>query len=145
MEYASPGVSDVAGFGKAMEEFNQFVFGVWDRLRDIPMRKLEVNERDLELSERRRKALREAENHELDVERKRQENRSLSADADLKQVGLFQELRKILSPSDSPREFDRLMTFFKKGENSLSQLIEAGKITQVQEISTEGKTMGSSG
>jgi hypothetical protein len=104
-----------------MKEFNKFVFGVWDRLRDNPIRKLEVNEKELELNERRRRAVRDTEHHELDMERKRYENRSLAAHVDLKQLGSFQEVYRLLSTAGNAGEFVRLMAIVNKGENTFHQ------------------------
>jgi len=121
-----------------MEEFRKFVFGVWDRLRDNSKRKLDLKNMEFELSQRNAQAARDAETHKAELERRRHELRGIAAEADLKQLHSVREMVTILSNSSNPGEFNRLMAILQSGENTLGQLILAGKITNVEE--TKAKT-----
>lgn len=145
LEYSSPGLSDFLGIGKVMEEFNKFIFGVCDRFRDNPMRRVELKQKEFELNAKARRAARKDEEHRFNMERKRHENRRIGADADLKELRSFQALYEIASKSTNPGELDRLTAILIRRGNGLGKLVAAGKITGVQEIAAEENSLSGSG
>jgi hypothetical protein len=142
VEYASPGLSDFAGLGKAMEEFNKLLLGIFDRVTSSRKRKMELKAQEFELAEKKEKSERDAEVHREKVMRERLENRRLNAQVVREELTLFQELYNNAAFRSNPQAFNQLLDLATKRGSILVELVQAGKITAVEAtIKKNGKAV----
>jgi hypothetical protein len=137
--YASPGLSDFAGLGKAMEEFNKLVLGIFDRITSSGRRRLDLQSAEFELSQKKQQSEIEAEFHREKVIHERLENRQLNAKVVREELRLFDELYSRVALRSDPDAFERLLALATRRGGTLAELVQVGKITGVEKIEAAQK------